>query len=226
MRSFFGKYRFFAIVLFCLSTIIVYLFYNALQPKKNLTVYQPSMVNPELVDSALTHVKKYHTIADFSLINQNGKTVTQHDYKDKIYIADFFFTTCPTICPIMTKNMADIQERIKNDNDVLLLSHSVTPQIDSVAQLKKYALEKGVDGSKWNLVTGDKKQIYELARKSYLAVKEDGDGGPFDMIHTENFILVDKERRIRGFYDGTKKEEVDRLMEDLKILKNSYRGEE
>ena len=180
------------------------------------------MVNPELVDSTLQHVKKYHTVADFSLTNQNGKTITQKDYEGKIYIADFFFTTCPTICPIMTKNMAGIQELIKEDDDVLLLSHSVTPVIDSVAQLKKYAMEKGVDDTKWNLVTGDKKQIYELARKSYLAVKTDGDGGPFDMIHTENFILVDKERRIRGFYDGTKTEDIDRLMDDLRILKASY----
>ncbi len=116
--------------------------------------------------------------------------------------------------------MASIQNRI--GDEVLLLSHSVTPQIDSVAQLKKYAMEKGVDDSKWNLVTGDKKQIYELARKSYLAVKTDGDGGPYDMIHTENFILVDKERRIRGFYDGTKVEEVEKLMDDLEILKASY----
>lgn len=222
MRSFFGKYKFFGLVLLCLSAVIVYLFYNALQPKKVLAVYQPSMVNPELVDSTVQYVKKYHTISDFSLINQNGKLITEKDYENKIYIADFFFTTCPTICPIMTKNMADIQERIKNDNDILLLSHSVTPQIDSVAQLKKYALEKGVDDSKWNLVTGDKKQIYNLARKSYLAVKEDGDGGPFDMIHTENFILVDKERRVRGFYDGTKQEDIGRLMGDLEILKNSY----
>ncbi len=117
--------------------------------------------------------------------------------------------------------MVKIQERIKDD-DVLLLSHSVTPEIDSVAQLKKYALEKGVDDSKWNLVTGDKKQIYELARKSYLAVKTDGDGGPFDMIHTENFILVDKEKRIRGFYDGTNTDEIEKLLVDLEILQNSY----
>jgi protein SCO1/2 len=198
------------------------LFYNALQPKKTLTIYQPSMVNAELVDSTLQHVKKYHTIADFSLTNQNGKTITQSDYKGKIYIADFFFTACPTICPIMTKNMAGIQEQIIDDDVVLLLSHSVTPVIDSVAQLKKYALEKGVNDAKWNLVTGDKKQIYKLARKSYLAVKNDGDGGPFDMIHTENFILVDKERRIRGFYDGTKIEDIEKLMEDLDILKASY----
>jgi len=222
MRSFFGKYKFFGLVLLCLSAVIIYLFYNALQPKKMLAVYQPSMVNPELVDSTLQYVKKYHTIADFSLTNQNGEAVTQDDYKNKIYVADFFFTTCPTICPIMTKNMADIQARIKNDNDVLLLSHSVTPQIDSVAQLKKYALEKGVDDTKWNLVTGDKKQIYELARKSYLAVKEDGNGGPYDMIHTENFILVDKERRIRGFYNGTKQDDIERLMEDLRVLKGLY----
>ena len=222
MRSFFSKYKLFAIVFSLLSIIIMVLFYNALLPTKTLTVYQPSMVNAELVDSTLQHVKKYHTIADFSLTNQNGKTITQRDYKGKIYIADFFFTTCPTICPVMTKNMAGIQEQIIDDDDVLLLSHSVTPVIDSVAQLKKYALEKGVNDAKWNLVTGDKKQIYQLARKSYLAVKSDGDGGPFDMIHTENFILVDKERRIRGFYDGTKTEEIDRLIQDLEILKVSY----
>ena len=130
------------------------LFYNALQPKKTLTIYQPSMVNAELVDSTLQHVKKYHTIADFSLTNQNGKIITQKDYTDKIYIADFFFTTCPTICPIMTKNMAVIQAQIIDDDDVLLLSHSVTPVIDSVAQLKKYALEKGVNDAKWNLPNG------------------------------------------------------------------------
>ena len=222
MRSFFGKYKLFAIVFSIISIIIMVLFYKALQPKKTLTIYQPTMVNPELVDSTLQHVKKYHTVADFSLTNQNGKTITQKDYEGKIYIADFFFTTCPTICPIMTKNMAGIQELIKEDDDVLLLSHSVTPVIDSVAQLKKYAMEKGVDDTKWKVVTGDKKQIYELARKSYLAVKTDGDGGPFDMIHTENFILVDKERRIRGFYDGTKTEDIDRLMDDLRILKASY----
>ncbi|MGB5370520.1 MAG: SCO family protein [Flavobacteriaceae bacterium] len=222
MGSFFAKYKLFGTVLLMLSAVIIYLFYNALKPKVVLPIYQPSMVNPELVDSTLQFVKKYHTIADFSLTNQNGRTVTQDDYKDKIYIADFFFTTCPSICPIMTKNMVEIQEKILNQNDVLLLSHSVTPEIDTVAQLKKYALEKGVNDAKWNLVTGDKKQIYELARKSYLAVKTDGDGGPFDMIHTENFILVDKERRIRGFYDGTKTEEVAKLLSDLETLKKGY----
>ena len=210
-------------VMTLLSSVIIVLMYQALQPEKRLPIYQPSMVNPELVDSTLVYVKKYHTIADFELVNQNGDTITQETYTDKIYIADFFFTTCPTICPVMTANMTDIQEVLKKDDEVLLLSHSVTPEIDSVEQLKKYALEKGVIDSKWNLVTGSKKQIYELARKSYLAVLTDGDGGPYDMIHTENFILVDKERRIRGFYDGTNPDEIAQLLEDLKVLKSSYR---
>ena len=222
MRSFFAKFKIFGIVLLILSVIIIYLFYNALQPVKLLPVYSPAMVNSELVAEEIQHVRKYHTIADFSLTNQNGEIITQEDYKGKIYIADFFFTTCPTICPIMTKNMADLQKALGKDSDVMLLSHSVTPEIDSVAQLKKYTIEKGVDDRNWNLVTGDKKQIYELARKSYLAVKTDGDGGPFDMIHTENFILVDKDKRIRGFYDGTKKEDMDKIMADIEILKNSY----
>ncbi|MEO9510987.1 MAG: SCO family protein [Flavobacteriaceae bacterium] len=222
MLSFFAKYKFFGIVLLALSSVIIYLFYNALQPKKNLPIYQPNMVSQELVDSTLHYKKKYHTIADFELINQNGKKITQQDYENKIYVADFFFTTCPTICPIMTKNMAAIQDEVLDDHEVMLLSHSVTPAIDSVAQLKTYAIEKGVVDTKWNLVTGDKKQIYALARKSYLAVKTDGDGGPYDMIHTENFILVDKEKRIRGFYDGTNPEEIQKLLGDLEILKESY----
>jgi protein SCO1/2 len=222
MRSFLSQFKLLGMVLLGISAVIIYLFYNALQPKKMLKVYSPAMVNEELVAEEIQHVRKYHTIADFSFTNQNGKTITQADYKGKIYIADFFFTTCPTICPIMTKNMATIQAKIINDPEVLLLSHSVTPQIDSVAQLKKYALEKGVIDAKWNLVTGAKKDIYEIARKSYLAVKTDGNGGPFDMIHTENFILVDKERRIRGFYDGTKMEDIEKLLEDLKILQQSY----
>jgi protein SCO1/2 len=122
----------------------------------------------------------------------------------------------------MTENMGYVQEKIKNDSDVLLLSFSVTPEIDTVEQLKKYSLEKNVIDSKWNLVTGNKKDIYNLARTSYLVAKTNGDGGKYDMIHTENFVLVDKEKRIRGFYDGTNSKEMDQLLNDIKILKNSY----
>jgi len=220
MLSFFKDYKRFAIVFLIISIIIVSIIYNKLNVYQPLPIYQPAMVTDELVDSTIQHKRKYHKIADFSLINQNGKTITQDDYKNKIYVADFFFTTCQTICPIMTTNMAEIQKKIINDDEVLLLSHSVTPKIDSVQQLKRYAIIKGINDAKWNLVTGDKKQIYELARKSYLAVKTVGNGDEFDMIHTENFMLIDKKRQIRGFYDGTNKEDISRLLDDIKILKN------
>ena len=123
----------------------------------------------------------------------------------------------------MTKNMYKLQEELKNDNDVLFLSHTVIPEVDTVQQLKKYSIENKVNDSKWNLVTGDKKQIYDLARKSYLAV-EDTEYGNFDMIHTENFMLIDKERQIRGFYDGTNDFEIEKLLRDIEILKQSYKN--
>lgn len=223
MLEFFKKFKFFAIGLLIVSIIIISIFYSILKPKKVLPVYQPAQVSTELVDTTIQYQKKYHKIADFSLTNQNGKTITQEDYKGKIYVADFFFTTCQTICPIMTKNMHEVQTAFITDDEVMILSHTVTPEIDTVAQLKRYAKEKNVNSSKWNLVTGDKKQIYHLARKSYLAVKDDGDGGPFDMIHTENFMLIDKERQIRGFYDGTDIKEIERLIDDIKTLKASYK---
>jgi protein SCO1/2 len=222
MLNFFRKYKTFAIVLAALSAVIISLFYLALKPKKVLTIWQPTMVNNSLVDSTIQQKKKYHSIANFSLTNQNGETITQENYKDKIYVADFFFTTCPSICPIMTEHMVEIQNKLINDTEVLLLSHTVTPQIDTVAQLKKYALEKGVNDSKWNLVTGDKKQIYDLARKSYMAVKNEEGIDPYGMIHTENFMLIDKEKRVRGYYDGTDPKEIKRLLEEIQILKASY----
>jgi protein SCO1/2 len=203
------------------SAAAVYMFYVILKPVEVLPIYQPAEVNEKLVDSSIIHVAKYHKISDFKLTNQNGKEITQANYKDKIYVADFFFTTCQDICPVMTKNMYQLQEELKNDNEILLLSHTVIPEVDTVEQLKEYAIENKVDDSKWNLVTGDKKQIYELARKSYLAV-EDSNFNEFDMIHTENFMLIDKEKQIRGFYDGTNSEEINRLLKDIEILKKSY----
>lgn len=218
MLQFFSKYKFFAVVMLVLSAIIITLIYQALKPTPTLPIYQPTMVNSELVDSSKHYVKKYHTIDNFSLTNQNGETVTEKNYEGKVYIADFFFTTCPTICPIMTDNMVQLQEELQGQPDVLLLSHTVTPEIDSVSVLKAYAEKKGVNDTKWNLVTGDKKQIYELARKSYLVAKEEPFGGEYDMIHTENFVLVDTKKRIRGFYDGTDDAAMEQLLEDIAIL--------
>ena len=200
------------------SAAAITLFYTILKPVETLPIYQPAEVNEKLVDSSVIHVSKYHKISDFELINQNGQKITQEFYNNKIYVADFFFTTCQDICPIMTKNMYRLQEELKNDNDILFLSHTVIPEVDTVEQLKKYSIENKVNDSKWNLVTGDKKQIYDLARKSYLAV-EDTEYGEFDMIHTENFMLIDKKSQIRGFYDGTDDLEIDRLLSDIEILK-------
>ncbi len=218
MLTFFKKYRIFFIVFFVLSAIILTLFYNALKPKKTLKIYNPADVNPEMVDTTVQFIKRDHTIDDFSFTNQNGKTITQKDYEGKIYVADFFFTTCPSICVPMGENMAWLQEQIKNNPKVMLLSHTVTPDIDTPEVLKAYALKKGVIDSKWNLVTGKKEAIYYIARKSYLAVKTTDSSELYDMIHTENFVLVDSKRRIRGFYDGTNLEEVKKLLEDIKFL--------
>ena len=218
MKAFFNKYRIFFGVLLVFSAITIGLFYNALKPEKTLPIYNPADVNPELVDSTVQYVSKAHTIADFSFVNQNGKTITQKDYEGKVYVADFFFTTCGSICPKMTKNLAEVQAAIKNNPKVMLLSHTVFPETDSVPVLKEYALKHGVIDSKWNLVTGDKKEIYTMARKSYLAVKLGKPKELYDMVHTENFVLVDQKRRVRGFYDGTKKEDMTRLIEDINFL--------
>ena len=200
------------------SIIAISMFYSILKPKETLPIYQPAQVNSKLVDTSIAYKIKYHTISNFSLINQNGDTITEAFYDDKIYVADFFFTTCQSICPIMTKNMKEVQDKLINDKEILLLSHSVTPEIDSVEQLKRYAISNQINDDKWNLVTGDKKQIYNLARKSYLAVEDDPLGN-YDMIHTENFMLIDKKKQIRGFYDGTLGSEIIRLLDDIEILK-------
>lgn len=218
MKSFFYKYRKFFGVLLIFSVITISLFYSALKPKKSLPIYNPSDVNPELVDSTVQYIRKYHTIADFSFVNQNGKTITQKDYEGKVYVADFFFTTCGSICPKMTTNLADVQKAIINNPKVMLLSHTVFPETDSIPVLKAYAKKHGVIDSKWNLVTGDKKEIYTMARKSYLAVKLGKPEELYDMVHTENFVLVDQKRRVRGFYDGTKKEDMQRLITDINYL--------
>ncbi|OXB25478.1 MULTISPECIES: SCO family protein [Flavobacterium] len=218
MKSFLYKYRKFFIVLIVFSTVTISLFYSALKPQKTLPIYNPADVNPELVDSTVQYKSKYHTIADFSFVNQNGDTITQKNYEGKIYVADFFFTTCGSICPKMTTNLEDVQKAVLNNPKVMLLSHTVFPEVDSIPVLKAYAIKHGVVDSKWNLVTGDKKEIYTMARKSYLAVKLGRPDQLYDMVHTENFVLVDQKRRVRGFYDGTNKEEIKRLLEDINFL--------
>ena len=213
------RYGLFVSIMLTISLAAILMFYNVLTPEKKLPIYQPNMVKFQLVDSTIQHIKRFHKIDDFSLINQNNEVVSNETYDGKIYVADFFFTTCPGICPIMKENMITLQNEFINDDNILLLSHTVTPEIDSVSVLKKYSQEKGVLDSKWNMVTGDKKQIYNLARKSYLVAEDIESPIQYDMIHTENFVLVDSKRRIRGFYDGTDNNVMDNLINDIKILK-------
>jgi protein SCO1/2 len=196
--------------------------YPMLKKKQRLQVFQPKDVNPELVDEDMQRTAKAHRISEFKLVDQLGDTISNDAFDGKIYVADFFFTTCPSICPKMTANLKELSEFYKADNDIMFLSHSVTPVRDSVPVLAEYGKEHGADPAKWKLVTGSKKHIYELARRSYFAVTTEGDGGDADFIHTENFILVDKERKIRGFYDGTSKEDMDRLKSDITILRYEY----
>ena len=218
MKSFFFKYRKFFGVLLVFSSIVISLFYFALKPTKTLRIFNPSDVNPELVDTTVQYIANKHHITDFSFTNQNGKTITQKDYEGKIYVADFFFTTCKSICPKMTTNLVDVQKAFLDNPKVKLLSFSVMPDVDNVSVLKEYAKINGVVDSKWNLVTGDKKAIYTMARKSYLAVKQGKPDEQYDMVHTENFVLIDSKKRVRGFYDGTNKEEIQKLIEDIKWL--------
>lgn len=212
------RYNYFIVGFLVFSVVALTLFYNALKPPKRLPIYSPAEVNPELVDTSIQHVSKYHTIGDFSFVNQYGDTITQKDFENKVYIADFFFTTCPTICPVMTKNMSGLQQKLMQFSEVKLLSHTVMPHIDSIPVLKAYGEKHGAIKGKWHLVTGDKKDIYSIARKSYMVVKTNDSSELYDMVHTENFVLVDTKKRVRGYYDGTNMEEMKQLLEDVEWL--------
>lgn len=200
----------------------VWIAYPLLQKTPRLKIYNPVDINPKLVDDSLRRVTRNHRTIDFRLVNQFGDTITEDDFARKIYVADFFFTTCPTICKDMSRNFKVLQEEFKDEPDVLLLSHSVTPQIDTVEALAEYGERYRAIPGKWHLTTGDKKHIYNLARKSYFACLDEGDGGVQDFIHTENFVLVDKDRRLRGFYDGTSDAEVERLINEIGYLLKEY----
>lgn len=218
VSKFIKHYWIFILTFTVVSAVSMGFIYKLHQPPPSLPIYSPNMLDKSLVDSSVQYVRKYHTIADFTMINQNGDTITQADYQDKIYVADFFYTTCPSFCPILTNSMKKIQEATLDDHEIKLISYTVTPDIDSVAQLKRYAEKNGVKDQKWNLVTGPKKEIYNLARKSYCVAKDEGDGGKYDMIHTENLALIDSKKRIRGYYDGTDQDEVNKLLHDIQTL--------
>lgn len=197
--------------------------YFILKPEPRLPIYNPSELDRRLVAEDLRQVGRNHRALPFGLLNQDGDSITDQDLQGKIYVADFFFTICPDICKDMAVQKRRLQESLKDEEDFVILSHSVTPEIDSVPVIKAYAELQGAIPGKWHILTGDKPQIYNLARRSYFAIfDQGGKGDEADFIHTENFILIDREKRIRGFYDGTSAEDIDRLIVDYQILKGEY----
>ena len=177
--------------------------------------FTPRWIAPTNADK----LKDFHRVSPFKLINQEGDTISEKTFNDKIYITDFFFTSCPGICPKMTANMGELQEEFLEDDDVLLLSHSVTPVRDSVPILKNYAESKGIKSEKWHIVTGERSVIYSLGRKDYFVEEDLGlEKDPDDFLHTENFVLIDKNRHIRGIYNGLNKASLQQLIADVKTL--------
>ncbi|MDA0945857.1 MAG: SCO family protein [Bacteroidetes bacterium] len=201
--------------IFLTSVGVAYFVY--FRPEEDLPVYQPSQLNPALVDPSMVRVED-HRILDFELFNHLGDTVSLSDVEGQILVVDFFFTRCATICPLMTKNLQRVHDRLSPEDPVQILSHSVTPVADSVPVLHAYADKHGADARLWWFLTGPKDHIYELARKSYFACLDEGDGGFQDFVHTENVVLVDDQGRLRGFYDGTDDKAMSRLFRDLTFL--------
>ncbi len=186
----------------------------------DLPYYNEATFTPRWFESEAEVPNDFHQIPAFNLINQSGEEVTEKDVEGKLFVVDFFFTTCPGICPKMTDNMALVQQAFLEDEDVLILSHSVTPEYDSASVLKNYADRKGVVEGKWYLLTGDRDAIYDLGRHQYFVEEDLGlTKSPDDFLHTENFILVDGNRHIRGIYNGLNKTSVNQLILDVTALK-------
>ena len=215
------KPKFINIALIAAATsVFVYAFfiYDNKKPLRYLAIFGEKSYESKNGSTDTT----YHTIQNFSFTDQDGKTVTEKNFEGSIYVTDFFFTTCHSICPIMSTQMERIADKFKGNSEVKFLSHTVDPEIDTVEQLKKYAIKHNADSNQWKFVTGEKKALYEIARTGYLLNAEEGDGGPDDFIHTQNFALIDKDKRIRGFYDGTDSTEINQLMKDIDLLLAEY----
>ena len=211
----------FLIILFAICIPVGYFL---IKPKeqKDLPIINPIDLQEEMVDPEMLRIGQGHTIGDFSFKNQDNKTINQNDIEGKVFVAEYFFTTCKSICPIMNEQMQRVQKAIKGNSNVKILSFTVDPETDTVAQMKRYANSHNVVKGQWHFLTGKKEDLYRLARKSFFVLKpaeaaNQGDVGS-DFIHTNNFVLVDQKKRIRGYYDGTSSKEVTQLISDIKIL--------
>jgi protein SCO1/2 len=195
---------------FCIAILLI----SCTSTEKPLPIFgQREVVNSDTI---------YHTIAKFQFVDQDSSIITNDTFKDQIYVSDFFFTSCRTICPIMKTQMLRVYEQTKNLPDVKLLSHSIDPEYDTVALLHDFAKKLGVSSDRWHFVTGVKDSIYKIAQTSYFATAMEDKTEPDGFIHSGAFLLIDKEQRIRGKYDGTKEDDVNRLLVDIKRLRKEY----
>jgi protein SCO1/2 len=193
-----------------------------------LKVINPYDVNPDLVDDSIKLVRSGHTVSDFHFVNQYGDSITQANLENKIYVTNFFFTTCGGICPTMNEQFKRVQGEFKSDDWLMLLSHTVWPEGDSIQRLYDYSLNYDAIPTKWWFLTGTKKELYTMARKSYLVVPDENNpdydhGSESDFIHTENFVLIDPKKQIRGMYDGTNPDDVSELIKDIYDLKREFK---
>lgn len=207
-----------------LLIICVPISYFIIKPKdrNDLPIINPIDVKEEMVDPEMLRIGQGHTIGNFSFQNQDNKTITQKNMEGKVVVAEYFFSTCQSICPIMNQQMQRVQNQFKGNNKVKIFSFTVDPEVDKVEQLKRYAIKHQAVVGQWHFLTGKKEELYNLARKSFFVLKpaeaaNQGDVGS-DFIHTNNFVLVDKQKRIRGYYDGTSSKEVTQLITDVKKL--------
>ena len=211
----------FLAIFFIIGVTITY-FMIVPKKEKPLPIINPVDLSEEMVDPELLRIGYGHTIGDFSFKDQTGQLFTQKQLKGKVFVAEYFFTTCGTICPKMNVQMQRVQEAFNSNYKVQILSFTVNPEVDTVEQMQRYANEHGADAKQWHFLTGEKDKLYDLARKSFFVLKpaeaeNQGDVGS-DFIHTNNFVLVDQKMRIRGYYDGTSIKEVDKLIHDIEHL--------
>jgi protein SCO1 len=209
--------------IFCMGMLLFSVACQQPVPKEKETAalpfYNSADFTPEWIAKTSPKYDSIHTIPAFRFTNQYGETITEQNYQGKIYVADFFFTSCPGICKRLTTHLGLVQKAFQDDKRVMLLSHSVTPDLDSVPVLQKYAEAFGVQKGKWNLVTGNRDQLYTLARRSYFADEDLGEKkSASDFLHTENLLLIDTHRRIRGVYKGTSLQDVHDLINDIQQL--------
>jgi protein SCO1/2 len=190
--------------------------------KGKLPILGRKSIQEIIVNETMTYDTTYHTIADFSFINQDSVIVTNETFKNKIYVADFFFTTCPTICPIMKTQMLRVYNYFEDNDQIMFLSHTIDPEYDTVALLHNFSNRLGVSSAKWHFVTGPKEEIYRIGQNFYMVTAMEDDSEPGGYLHSGAFILVDRDRRIRGMYDGTNEDQVDRMINDIPMLIKEY----